>query len=242
MCRKRVVPIDAAGPGESAAGRRDHGRRGGDRQGRLRRRTPGAGLLRLDRAAEAKAKGEPLTADGVEIVLRKPDWRRLRHRARSRGGDVMSGTEPTRCPWTGIADAEYARYHDEEWGVPKTDDRALFEKLVLEGFQSGLSWLTILQEARQLPPRLRRLRCRAHRPLQGQGHCPPDGRCRHRAQQAEDRGDHRQCARAAEAAGAHAARGLPVGLRRRPPADQPAPLVQDACRPRRRPPRRSPRR
>jgi len=58
----------------------------------------------------------------------------------------MSGTEPTRCPWTGIADAEYARYHDEEWGVPKTDDRAMFEKLVLEGFQSGLSWLTILRK------------------------------------------------------------------------------------------------
>jgi DNA-3-methyladenine glycosylase I len=58
----------------------------------------------------------------------------------------MSGAEPIRCPWTGIADAEYARYHDEEWGVPKTDDRALFEKLVLEGFQSGLSWLTILRK------------------------------------------------------------------------------------------------
>ena len=58
----------------------------------------------------------------------------------------MSGTELTRCPWAGIADAEYARYHDEEWGVPKTDDRALFEKLVLEGFQSGLSWLTILKK------------------------------------------------------------------------------------------------
>lgn len=55
-------------------------------------------------------------------------------------------TEPTRCPWVGIADPEYARYHDEEWGVPKTDDRALFEKLVLEGFQSGLSWLTILRK------------------------------------------------------------------------------------------------
>lgn len=57
----------------------------------------------------------------------------------------MSGTDPTRCPWAG-SDAEYARYHDEEWGVPKTDDRALFEKLVLEGFQSGLSWLTILRK------------------------------------------------------------------------------------------------
>lgn len=51
-----------------------------------------------------------------------------------------------RCPWLGIADAEYQRYHDEEWGVPLTDDRALFEKLVLEGFQAGLSWLTILKK------------------------------------------------------------------------------------------------
>src|SRR5262245_49111931 len=54
--------------------------------------------------------------------------------------------QPKRCPWAGIADSEYARYHDEEWGVPKSDDRALFEKLVLEGFQSGLSWLTILKK------------------------------------------------------------------------------------------------
>lgn len=51
-----------------------------------------------------------------------------------------------RCPWPGIADAEYQRYHDEEWGVPLTRDDALFEKLVLEGFQSGLSWLTILRK------------------------------------------------------------------------------------------------
>lgn len=54
--------------------------------------------------------------------------------------------DPVRCTWVGIADAEYQRYHDEEWGVPMTDDRRLFEKLVLEGFQSGLSWLTILKK------------------------------------------------------------------------------------------------
>ncbi len=58
----------------------------------------------------------------------------------------MTAAEPMRCPWTGIADPLYARYHDEEWGVPKTDDRAMFEKLVLEGFQAGLSWLTILRK------------------------------------------------------------------------------------------------
>ncbi len=51
-----------------------------------------------------------------------------------------------RCTWPGIEDAEYIRYHDEEWGVPVADDHKLFEKLILEGFQSGLSWLTILRK------------------------------------------------------------------------------------------------
>jgi DNA-3-methyladenine glycosylase I len=51
-----------------------------------------------------------------------------------------------RCTWPGLDDAEYTRYHDEEWGVPCADDQKLFEKLILEGFQSGLSWLTILRK------------------------------------------------------------------------------------------------
>ena len=50
-----------------------------------------------------------------------------------------------RCAWAG-SDAEYQRYHDEEWGVPLKTDRAIFEKLVLEGFQAGLSWITILRK------------------------------------------------------------------------------------------------
>jgi DNA-3-methyladenine glycosylase I len=58
----------------------------------------------------------------------------------------MTAAELRRCAWAGIADLDYQRYHDEEWGVPKSDDVALFEKLVLEGFQSGLSWLTILKK------------------------------------------------------------------------------------------------
>lgn len=58
----------------------------------------------------------------------------------------MTTAELIRCGWVGISDAEYTRYHDEEWGVPKSDDGALFEKLVLEGFQAGLSWLTILRK------------------------------------------------------------------------------------------------
>jgi len=49
-----------------------------------------------------------------------------------------------RCAWVG-ADAEYRRYHDEEWGRPLHGDRALYEKLALEGFQAGLSWITILR-------------------------------------------------------------------------------------------------
>jgi DNA-3-methyladenine glycosylase I len=50
-----------------------------------------------------------------------------------------------RCTWAGN-DAEYQRYHDEEWGVPLKTDVAIFEKLVLEGFQAGLSWITILRK------------------------------------------------------------------------------------------------
>ena len=48
------------------------------------------------------------------------------------------------CGWAPADDALYRQYHDEEWGVPERDDRALFEKLVLDGFQAGLSWRTIL--------------------------------------------------------------------------------------------------
>jgi DNA-3-methyladenine glycosylase I len=50
-----------------------------------------------------------------------------------------------RCPWPG-QDPLYLAYHDEEWGVPELDDRALFEKLMLDGFQAGLSWITILRK------------------------------------------------------------------------------------------------
>ncbi|MGO2521101.1 MAG: DNA-3-methyladenine glycosylase I [Microbacterium sp.] len=50
-----------------------------------------------------------------------------------------------RCAWAST-DAEYMRYHDEEWGFPLHGDRALFEKMALEGFQAGLSWITILRK------------------------------------------------------------------------------------------------
>ena len=50
-----------------------------------------------------------------------------------------------RCPWCG-QDPLYVAYHDHEWGVPEWDSRALWEKLVLDGFQAGLSWITILKK------------------------------------------------------------------------------------------------
>jgi DNA-3-methyladenine glycosylase I len=50
-----------------------------------------------------------------------------------------------RCPWPGH-DPLYVAYHDMEWGIPERDSRALFEKLILDGFQAGLSWITILRK------------------------------------------------------------------------------------------------
>ena len=59
----------------------------------------------------------------------------------------MSSTQILRCGWRGMAgDPLYEAYHDTEWGVPEYDSRALWEKLVLDGFQAGLSWITILRK------------------------------------------------------------------------------------------------
>ena len=58
---------------------------------------------------------------------------------------ARKSSEPVRCDWC-KADPLYVAYHDDEWGVPVHDDRVLFEFLVLEGAQAGLSWLTILRK------------------------------------------------------------------------------------------------
>ena len=59
---------------------------------------------------------------------------------------IVIGTDGVRrCGWVGD-DPDYRRYHDEEWGVPLHGDRALFEKMALEGVQAGLSWITILRK------------------------------------------------------------------------------------------------
>ncbi|MEO0392211.1 MAG: DNA-3-methyladenine glycosylase I [Pseudomonadota bacterium] len=60
-------------------------------------------------------------------------------------GLITNDDGHTRCWWPG-EDPEYIRYHDEEWGRPVDDDQRLFEKLCLEGFQAGLSWITILRK------------------------------------------------------------------------------------------------
>jgi DNA-3-methyladenine glycosylase I len=60
-------------------------------------------------------------------------------------GLILHPDRKTRCWWPG-ADPLYVAYHDTEWGVPEFDDRALFEKLILDGFQAGLSWITILRK------------------------------------------------------------------------------------------------
>jgi DNA-3-methyladenine glycosylase I len=58
---------------------------------------------------------------------------------------VANDVALVRCPWP-KDDALYIAYHDKEWGVPEYDDRALYEKLMLDGFQAGLSWITILRK------------------------------------------------------------------------------------------------
>jgi DNA-3-methyladenine glycosylase I len=72
----------------------------------------------------------------VKIVRREP---------RLGDGLVRDDEGVTRCWWS-AGDSLYRRYHDTEWGSPVSDDRRLFEKICLEGFQAGLSWLTILRK------------------------------------------------------------------------------------------------
>jgi DNA-3-methyladenine glycosylase I len=57
----------------------------------------------------------------------------------------LNASELVRCGWS-VKEPIYVAYHDEEWGVPEYDPRALYEKLVLDGFQAGLSWITILKK------------------------------------------------------------------------------------------------
>ncbi len=59
---------------------------------------------------------------------------------------MNNNTEVCRCPWVDMSKPDYIEYHDREWGVPVHDDRLLFEFLILEGAQAGLSWYTVLRK------------------------------------------------------------------------------------------------
>jgi DNA-3-methyladenine glycosylase I len=80
------------------------------------------------------AAPDPAAPDPGALDLAAPDK-----------GAVPGADGKLRCPW-GLSAPEYVAYHDEEWGRPVRGDMALFERLSLEGFQSGLSWLTILRK------------------------------------------------------------------------------------------------
>jgi DNA-3-methyladenine glycosylase I len=59
---------------------------------------------------------------------------------------IKTSSPPDRCPWVDLTKADYVAYHDREWGVPVHDERTIFEFLILEGAQAGLSWYTVLRK------------------------------------------------------------------------------------------------
>ncbi len=156
----------------------------------------GLALLRLDRLTEAVAAGHYPEVEGVTLNVIRPAW----------AGFDLSGANgrnrpmSERCPWAGN-DPLYVTYHDTEWGVPKTDDRALLEKLVLEGFQSGLSWITILRKRENFRKAFHGFDAGADRPLRRKGYRAADAGYRHRPQSPQDRVDHRQRACLSETRG-----------------------------------------
>ena len=128
-----------------------------------------------------------------------------------------------RCPWAEGSDA-YRAYHDHEWGIPSHDDRHLFEMLILEGAQAGLSWSTILGKRENYRRAFDGFDPDAHRAVRrGQDRGAPR-RCRHRAQPAQGARHGQERAglpRALRRRGL--ARRVPLGLGRRHPAREPPP-------------------
>ena len=153
----------------------------------------GLALLRVDRVADALDAGLALTAGGLALHLADPnDVGPAEANRRDEQASVMSRSArqhpdgKTRCPWPG-EDPFYMAYHDTEWGVPEYDDRALYEKLILDGFQAGLSWITILRKRDNFRKAFRRFPAGEDRALQREESPRADERCRHRAQPLQDR-------------------------------------------------------
>ncbi len=155
---------DTAGGRADTAGGRAGSRPGGQRRyGQARPRTMGQvtghRMTRCQGPAPWRPGGPtpPRRAPGRKGPGQKTPGRRMpcRHRAPGKRPpaamtDPASLPEPgpdgqLRCPWA-LSAPEYLAYHDEEWGRPVRDDRGIFERLSLEAFQSGLSWLTILRK------------------------------------------------------------------------------------------------
>jgi DNA-3-methyladenine glycosylase I len=107
--------------------------------GGIRDRSNGLGLRMLERRRAPEEDLPPTEVEEGKAPM--PD--------REKPPRIVTALEGadglTRCPWAGV-DPLYVAYHDEEWGVPEWDDQAMFEKLVLDGFQAGLSWITILRK------------------------------------------------------------------------------------------------
>ncbi len=121
-----------------------------------------------------------------------------------------------RCFWHGNL-PDYLHYHDHEWGRPVADDRRLFEKICLEGFQSGLSWLTILRKRENFREAFAGFDCRQGRRLHRQGCRAPARQCRHHPPSRQDRLDHQQRqARARTGRRVRLARRLVLEVRTRP--------------------------
>ena len=97
-----------------------------------------------------------------------------------------------RCAWPG-SDELYRHYHDHEWGRPVADDRRLFEKICLEGFQSGLSWLTILRKRENFREAFDGFDFERVAEVHGEGRRAAAAERRHHPPSRQDRIDHQQC-------------------------------------------------
>ena len=143
--------------------------------------------------AGAKRAGGARHDDAVTVDIDQPDVLRQVEREVPMSSFTVD-PELCRCGWAG-SDPLYCAYHDTEWGVPEYDSRALWEKLVLDGFQAGLAWITILRKRDALPERIRGVRPGADRPVRRGGCRAADAGCRDRPFTRQDRGRDRQCAR-----------------------------------------------
>ena len=160
-------------------------------------------MLRLDRIGEALAAGKPMMSGGIALHAGQAGLGAVRLAGRSEGGGVTTHMPSLlhpdglhRCPWPG-QDPFYVAYHDDEWGVPERDDRALYEKLMLDGFQAGLSWITILRKRENFRRAFDGFEPREDRALHAEENRAADAGRRHRAQPHEDRGRGRLGARLA---------------------------------------------